>query len=74
MLRHLVDTNGRNVTLTNHSTSISQILAIHDPLLQFFLWAVPGHFFIYLCLFKQTLQCLQQINVKNVHPVYGAWI
>ena len=26
-------------------------------------------------LFKQTsLQFLQQINVKNVHPVYGAWI
>ena len=26
-------------------------------------------------LFKQTsLQILQQINVKNVHPVYGAGI
>ena len=23
-------------------------------------------------LFKETLQYLQQINVKNVHPVYGA--
>ena len=25
-------------------------------------------------LFKQTIQFLQQINVKNVHPVYGAKI
>ena len=25
-------------------------------------------------LFKQTLQFLQQINVKNVHPVYSAGI
>ena len=25
-------------------------------------------------LFKQTLQFLQQIYVKNVHPVYGAGI
>ena len=25
-------------------------------------------------LFKQTLQFLQQINVKNVHPVYGTGI
>ena len=24
--------------------------------------------------FKQTLQFLQQINVKNVHPVYSAGI
>ena len=31
--------------------------------------------FVYFCLFSlfnQTLQILQQINVKNVHPVYGA--
>ena len=25
-------------------------------------------------LFKQTIQILQQINVKNVHSVYGAGI
>ena len=37
-------------------------------------WAIPGLFFIYFCLFKQTLQFLQQIYVKNVHPVYGAGI
>ena len=24
--------------------------------------------------FKQTLQFLQQMNAKNVHPVYGAGI
>ena len=37
-------------------------------------WANPGLFFIYFRLFKHTLQFLQQINVKNVHPVYGAGI
>ena len=30
--------------------------------------------FIYFRLFEQTLQFLQQINLKNVHPVYGAGI
>ena len=34
-------------------------------------WAIPNLFF---GLFKQTLQFLQQINVKNIHPVYGAGI
>ena len=36
----------------------------------------PDLFFIYFCLFKQTIQFLQQINVKkcHVHPVYGAGI
>ena len=34
-------------------------------------WAIPDLFF---GLFKQTLQFLQQINVKNIHPVYGAGI
>ena len=29
-------------------------------------------FSFYFRLFKQTLQFLQKINVKNVHPVYGA--
>ena len=40
----------------------------------FFLkWANPGLFFVYFRLFKQTLQFWQQINVKNVHPVFGAF-
>ena len=35
----------------------------------------PGLFFVYFRLFKQTLlQFLQQINVKNVQPVFGARI
>ena len=33
----------------------------------------PTLFFVYFCLFKHTLQSLQQINVKYVHPVYGFW-
>ena len=35
-------------------------------------WANPGPFLFIFGLFKQTLQFLQQINVKNVHPVYGS--
>ena len=34
----------------------------------------PGLFFVYFRPFKQTIQFLQQINVKIVHPVYGAGI
>ena len=38
-------------------------------------WANPGLFFVFLGLFEQTLlQFLQQINVKNIHPVSGAGI
>ena len=34
----------------------------------------PCLFLIYFGLFKQTLQFLQQIDVKKVHPVYGAGV
>ena len=37
-------------------------------------WAILGLFLVYFRLFKQTLQILQQINVKNVHSVCGARI
>ena len=36
---------------------------------QFFKWANPGLFFIYFRLFNQTIQFLQQINVKNVKSI-----
>ena len=39
-----------------------------------FVWAIAGLFFVYFRLFKQTLQFIQQINVKNVFPVYGAGV
>ena len=49
-----------------------------EPFLGFFKkkWANPGLLFVLIFgLFKQTLlQFLQQINVKNVHPVSGARI
>ena len=32
----------------------------------------PSLFLFIFDLFKQTLQFLQQIYVKNMHPVYGA--
>ena len=34
-------------------------------------WSIPGSFFIYFRLFKQILQSIQLINMKNVHPVYS---
>ena len=37
-------------------------------------WAILGLFYVYFCIFKQTLQFLQQITEKNVYPVYGAEI
>ena len=37
-------------------------------------WANLGLFFIYFCPSKHTLHFLQQINVKNAHPVSGARI
>ena len=40
----------------------------------FLKWAISCLFSIYFCLFKQTLQFSQQINVKNVNPVYSAGI
>ena len=35
---------------------------------------LPRPLFVYFCLFEQTLHFFQQINVKNVHPVFGAGI
>ena len=40
----------------------------------FFKWANACLFFIYFHLFQHTLPFLQQINVKNAHPVDGAVI
>ena len=34
----------------------------------------PHPLFHLFSFFQTTLQSLQQINVKNVHPVYGAGI
>ena len=34
-------------------------------------WAIPWPLFVNFRLLKQTLQFLQQIYVKNVHPVLG---
>ena len=41
----------------------------------FFKKANPASFSFIFGLFKQTLQFLQQIHVKNIHPVYviGIW-
>ena len=42
--------------------------------IRFFEWAIPDLYFVYFSLFKQTLQFLVQICVKNVNPVYAAGI
>ena len=36
-------------------------------------WAKPGLFFIYFCLFKHTLQFLQQINVIKCPSSIWCW-
>ena len=47
-----------------------------EELLYFFKIGQPGLFFVYFLLFKQTIQLLQQVNVKKCqdHPVYSTWI
>ena len=40
----------------------------------FLIGPTPASFSCIFGLFKQTTQFLQQMNVKNVHPVYGAGI
>ena len=36
-------------------------------------WAIPGLFFVYFRLFKQTLQFSQQINVKKCSSSIQCW-
>ena len=36
--------------------------------------ANPGHFFVHFRSFQTTIEFLQQMYVKNVHPGYGAGI
>ena len=53
------------------------IMKLFPLVANFFLkkWANPASFSFIFGLFKQTsIQFLQQIYVKNVHPVYGAGI
>ena len=40
---------------------------------KFFKWAIPGLFFIYFCLFKQTLHLLQQIYVGKCASSIPHW-
>ena len=37
-------------------------------------WANPGLFFIYFRLFETHINFLHEINMKNVHSIYSAWI
>ena len=70
---HYVGTATKRVILPPHIPWIGQESGI--LLLCFFKkWAKPGLFLMYFGIFKQTIQFLQQINVKNVHPVCGARI
>ena len=56
------------------SASVSLILILSSFIKK---WPNPGHFLFIFGLFKQTIQFLQQINVKkcsNIHLVYSAGI
>ena len=48
----------------NPSWTVSNVLV-------YFKWAFPASFRLF---YKQTIQLLQQINAKNVHPVYAVGI
>ena len=74
-------------TFLTFPTSISIISVEASLSLSFFLflslslsfylyikWANPGLFFVYFWSFQTKFHFLHQINVKNVHPVYGAKI
>ena len=39
----------------------------------FLKWAIPGLFFVYFCLLMQTLQFLQQINMKKCPTSMWRW-
>ena len=54
------------------STNLNDYLRDNLQFKKLLKWAIPGLFLIYFRLFKHTLQFLQQINVKYLHPLYGA--
>ena len=60
-----VATEKASITTLPHSLGQQDNLALYLAI-PFFKkkWANPGLFFVYFRLFKQTLQFLQQINVK----------
>ena len=62
-------------TLTSvNSIEASNIHSFWPYHILFKKWVNPGPFSFIFGLFKQTVQFLQQINVKNDHPIYGAGI
>ena len=46
----------------------------HSSNIIFLIGPTRASFSFIFGIFKQTIQFLLQINVKNVHPVYGTWI
>ena len=67
----------QQITSLYHRLSIESIQDLrqcHDRFYIFKSAIIPGLFFVYFRLFKQTIQFLLQICVKNVHQVYGAGI
>ena len=64
-------TQGSRMVGTDEST---ELWRHPNFLFLFFKMGLPRPLFVYFCLFEQTLHFFQQINVKNVHPVFGAGI
>ena len=56
-----------NQSTTSAVTSFTSLCDI-DSLFFTLKWTIPGLFFVYFHLFKQTFQFLQQINVLGFEP------
>ena len=67
------------VVVVSHITSLQLVFKhtqpykrVHNIKKQNFLKRGPSRSLLFSVLFKQTLQFLRQIKVKNVHPVHSA--
>ena len=64
-LESLTNENSFPQPFTNDFSTLSQTFFLNRP---------SGLFFVYFCLFKQTLEILKQIYAKKIRPVCDAGI
>ena len=59
-------------SLLEHLVTLVVSHTVHHYYITFFKQAIPSLFSVYFRLFKKTsLQFLQQMYAKNIHPVYS---